>query len=708
MHRHSEPAIDPIMSARSQCVADGCEGTAVLGDLCLGHIGDGELTAVLEREDRTALRLLDLQGCRVSADRVLTLLMTGRPMDLCRSVIQGDLSLWQCESPRLHLTQAVVNGSLTAMESRFDSTRLDSCTIQGDLSFQRTTFVGGIRGRSLAVRGRLDLAACAFTSDADGPGDVDLPGLTGGGDARFDKAVVGGNLDLREAEIKGSLEVSAGQVSGTTSLSQVQVRGSLSLSGSTFSGRFSADRMIIGGYLQGRGTTFGDEVWIDSSFIGGFLSLSRATFETTSSLGDFIVIDSCSLDHVKAKERIDFRASASSVSLNDASIAQAYIGVRVSSPDEEAPALFLNNLSVGDRMRVESVPRLDSYCERLRQVMKRAAEGDTESAAESAGESCRHESEDPAGDSVEETAGDAGETSVAEPAKQPAAAHSEDRTKEPGEELAEVGGRAPQVIALSQTSLAGLTMARLDLSVCRFAQAYDVEKIKIEGFLESLPRSPTRLGWTPRRIIAEERLWRLGRTRGSDWERPEVGYSTRGMAYSHGEVPPGPAELTEIYRALRVSMESAGDGPGAADFYYGEMEMRRQTKAAGSSITGRLRNGGERLILWLYWMLSGYGLRASRSLLALTVAVLVAAWAFYAFGFAFPSAPFSSGNAGDVESNHPAWSAIGYALASTISLPGAPDAELTTGGLYVQIALRVTGPVLLGLSLLAIRGRVRR
>ncbi len=54
------------------------------------------------------------------------------------------------------------------------------------------------------------------------------------------------------------------------------------------------------------------------------------------------------------------------------------------------------------------------------------------------------------------------------------------------------------------------------------------------------------------------------------------------------------------------------------------------------------------------------------------------------------------------------WSAIGYALASTISLPGAPDAELTTGGLHVQIALRVTGPILLGLSLLAIRGRVRR
>ncbi len=87
------------MSTRSQCLAVGCEGTSVLDDLCLGHIGDAELTALLERDYRTAPRLLDLQGSRVSADRVRTLFETGRPVDLRRSVIQGDLSLWRCESP---------------------------------------------------------------------------------------------------------------------------------------------------------------------------------------------------------------------------------------------------------------------------------------------------------------------------------------------------------------------------------------------------------------------------------------------------------------------------------------------------------------------------------------------------------------------------------------------------------------------------------
>lgn len=52
----------------------------------------------------------------------------------------------------------------------------------------------------------------------------------------------------------------------------------------------------------------------------------------------------------------------------------------------------------------------------------------------------------------------------------------------------------------------------------------------------------------------------------------------------------------------------AGDEPGAADFYYGEMEMRRNSTATPA---------WERVILFLYWLLSGYALRASRALLAL-------------------------------------------------------------------------------------------
>ncbi|TYK53053.1 hypothetical protein [Actinomadura decatromicini] len=37
-----------------------------------------------------------------------------------------------------------------------------------------------------------------------------------------------------------------------------------------------------------------------------------------------------------------------------------------------------------------------------------------------------------------------------------------------------------------------------------------------------------------------------------------------------------------------------------------------------------------------------------------------------------------------------------------------PDADLTTAGRYLNIAARILGPILLGLTILAIRNQVRR
>jgi hypothetical protein len=39
-----------------------------------------------------------------------------------------------------------------------------------------------------------------------------------------------------------------------------------------------------------------------------------------------------------------------------------------------------------------------------------------------------------------------------------------------------------------------------------------------------------------------------------------------------------PAQLAGLYRALRKARGGAKDKPGAADFYYGEMEMRRHAR----------------------------------------------------------------------------------------------------------------------------------
>lgn len=82
---------------------------------------------------------------------------------------------------------------------------------------------------------------------------------------------------------------------------------------------------------------------------------------------------------------------------------------------------------------------------------------------------------------------------------------------------------------------------------------------------------------------------------------------------------PGPAALAALYRQLRKAFEDGKDEPGAADFYMGEMEMRRLDNRPG-------RPRAERGLLTAYWALSGYGLRASRALawlgLAMTATVL--------------------------------------------------------------------------------------
>ena len=73
------------------------------------------------------------------------------------------------------------------------------------------------------------------------------------------------------------------------------------------------------------------------------------------------------------------------------------------------------------------------------------------------------------------------------------------------------------------------------------------------------------------------------------------------------------------------SFETKGDAPGAADFYYGEMEMRPHSREFGIA---------ERAIIWMYWLLSGYGLRASRAFGWLLILIIGSGIAMSYVGFA--------------------------------------------------------------------------
>ncbi|MFI9781074.1 hypothetical protein ACIHCV_41695 [Streptomyces sp. NPDC051956] len=163
------------------------------------------------------------------------------------------------------------------------------------------------------------------------------------------------------------------------------------------------------------------------------------------------------------------------------------------------------------------------------------------------------------------------------------------------------------IVSLRGVDAAHLVLADIDLTRCVFTGAVHLDQLRLEGtctFAQASARRPRRWrGFTQRRTLAEEQHWRA-RQPGADpgWDVPVPGV---------GAV--GPAQLAPVYRALRKGFEDGKNEPGAADFYYGEMEMRRRDR------TGTTR--AERGLLHGYWLLSGYGLRAVRALGWLAVAM---------------------------------------------------------------------------------------
>jgi uncharacterized protein YjbI with pentapeptide repeats len=249
------------------------------------------------------------------------------------------------------------------------------------------------------------------------------------------------------------------------------------------------------------------------------------------------------------------------------------------------------------------------------------------------------------------------------------------------------GRPAPRVLSMRRAKVANLTIAGADLRACRFAGAHRLDGLRLERVAFAQPPTGWRLRWrrvwwTRRQTIAEEHHWRCARGYGRGWYEGDVKMETGAR--------PEPEQIAAIYRDLRKGREDNKDEPGAADFYYGEMEMRRH--AANARRRFRRIPGIEETVLWL---VSGYGLRASRALAALTITVALGAVVLGLFGF----------DAG----KHPDDGTLLFAAESSTSLLRSPDTNnLTAVGHVAQIVLRLAGPLFFGLALLSLRGRVKR
>jgi hypothetical protein len=257
------------------------------------------------------------------------------------------------------------------------------------------------------------------------------------------------------------------------------------------------------------------------------------------------------------------------------------------------------------------------------------------------------------------------------------------------------GGPArPRLLEVADTGLSRLTAFATDLSRCTFVGAHGLDGFAVEA-LDAFAWAPGG-PYTRRRVLWDECRWRAenGTGRAARRWRERAGTDPR-------ETPLSARQVARDYRALRKAREDAKDEPGAADLYYGEMEMRRLA-AYGDMRAARHGDrwgewttaATEHSLLWLYWAVSGYGLRAWRALVGLLAVVLGGAVLLRYTGYPGGGATYGG--------------ALRLAVQAAMSLVRGVDEPLTPAGEWTTLALRLLGPLLFGLALLAMRGRVRR
>ncbi|MFF9116247.1 pentapeptide repeat-containing protein [Streptomyces massasporeus] len=259
----------------------------------------------------------------------------------------------------------------------------------------------------------------------------------------------------------------------------------------------------------------------------------------------------------------------------------------------------------------------------------------------------------------------------------------------------------------------------IDLRQCRFEGAYHLDQISLEGRcrFSSPPRKikwgkswlPMRI-WTQRKVLEEERSWRASTTRHA-LDRAGWGDSDRVADVQ---------DIAAIYRQLRKALEDGLNEPGAADFYYGEMEMRRRDDEISRS---------ERGLLHAYWALSGYGLRASRSIGWLLSAMAVTVLLMTSWGI--PGSEPKQQARGVIAAPGTETTFVVNKSDPTLELPvkkrytgerlekagqvvlnsvvfRSSGQDLTRSGTWIEMVSRFTEPVLLGFAALAVRGRIKR
>jgi len=642
------------------CDQDGCSG-ARTGDetRCLAHAGAKERATTLERFSKGGG--LDVRGVTIS-DALFEEILDAAPHDgdghrifsaakFCAATFEGDAQFGEATFEGAQFGEATFEGDAQFRAATFKGdAQFSGATFKGDAGFEQATFKGDAWFERAMFNGDDVMEGFDQFGRATFKGVAQFVGAKFEGDALFDRVTFEGFAWLYRARFERSAQFGLARFKGA------------GFRGATFKGDAGFGWARFEGDAQFGLATFKRAGFGRATFKGG-AEFDRATFEGDAGF------EWATFEGDAQFSEVTFEGDAGF------SGARLFGGTTFKGDVQFVGATFkgdvpvLGPIAVGGKLDLDGV----QFASAVR--IETDGGGDLEGRSPST-LSCRR-GRFPGGVrlDVRRALVRLDDTDLSVPSL---------LTGPPASDPAGKTGQ-PKLLSLQRANAAGLALGNVDLADCRFAGAHNLDELRLEadtvfGF------SPAIAGWERRQVVAEEAAWRAARARRRGWNPPQ-------WPDSEGDEPEvlSPGAIAGLYRALRKGREDAKDEPGAADFYYGEMEMRRHDRgkdAIGDQSRGRV----SRIVLTAYWLLSGYGLRAWRSLAALVVVLAVSAAVFRLWGFTRPT---------------PYWKSLLFAFRSTVSLTDSQVNLTAWGGLF-QVILRLTGPVLLALTLLALRGRVKR
>jgi uncharacterized protein YjbI with pentapeptide repeats len=636
------------------CDHEGCIGIRLgLGSMCLAHAAAAERDEELDRIGDTGE--IDLRGAPISSE-LLEQVIAAAPHDA-----GGQALIASADFGRATLYgDAVFDGATFEGWAAFQA-----ATFGGDAAFRRAAFQGGAGFEGVTFQGS------AVFDEATFQGDAGFDAATFKGWAGFEAVTFEGEAVFREATFHRDAMFDIATFHGDAMFNPATFQGNAGFDVATFQGHagfnvatFQSDAGFNAATFQGR-AVFLRATFHDTAF-------RRATFHEPATFTEATFLGDAGFADVEFRHRVRFDRARFERS-------------RKFGPLLAHRGLVLDEVQFAQPVQVE-VSTTGMCCRRARfpggvQFRLRWARvvlDDTDFPAPSI------------------LAG------IPRLASEDLAAREKRIAKAWQRLLTGAISEQPRLLSLQRANVTGLGLSNVDMANCRFAGAHNLDKLRLEADV-NFATAPSRLGrlsqggW--RQVIAEERAWRASRS-SPGWEPP---LWPEWPGYQGSDPEPevlNPGQIAGLYRALRKGREDIKDEPGAADFYYGEMEMRRRARRPGGSNTAGRSSGAswglvERVVLTAYWLVSGYGLRAWRALVWLAGITAALAVAFHLVGFVRPPQPDTY------------WTSLLYAFRATLSLTD-PEVTLTAWGKFLQAVLRLTGPVLLGLAILALRGRVKR